>query len=130
MLLSCRILTDVVSVNSFEFDTAAKIAKGDATPVYLQLIDASVNTLDKGFYPSGRRFVPSAGATLQITFDNINDAKKIARFATQPFATDGSIWQVSLLSTDQIDGTVNIKLSLNQGGVITSGFLEAGLLIY
>ena len=130
MLLSCRILTDVSNVNSFEYETAAKIASGDAAAIYLQLIDASANTLDHGFFPSGRRYIPAAGATLQVVFDNIDDAKKITRFASQPFSEDGSIWLVNLLSTDTIDGTVNIRLSLNQGGATTTGLLEAGLLIY
>lgn len=130
MLLSCRILKDVANVNSFEYDLAAKITAGDTVSLYIQLIDASVHTREDGFYPSGRRYMPVVGATLQVTFDNINDAKKVTKFASQPFAQDPSIWKIDVLSTDPIKGTVNIRLSLTESGVVTRGTLQAGLLAY
>lgn len=129
MLLSARILCDVGSVNSFGYATAAKMTAGDATTIYIQLIDASADTEAKGFSPPGRRFMPAADATLQVVLQSIDDAKQVTRYATQPYDNDPSIWAISVLSTDTIRGTVNIKLTLTEDAVVTRGYLAAGLLI-
>jgi hypothetical protein len=121
MLLSCRILDGVSSANDFEYKPQAEWVEGTPTTVYLQLIDVSKDRASKGFSPAGRRYVPAAGATLQVVVESIDDAKTITRTATQPFATDGSIWSFSVLATDTIKGTATIRLRLSQSGVITYG---------
>ena len=68
--------------------------------------------------------MPAVGATLSVIFDNINDAKKVTRAATQPFAQDGSIWSVQVFSTDAIaPGTVSLSLTLTEGPKITKGIV-------
>ena len=124
MLLSARMLSDVGGVNIFEVADKAQFTQGDETTIYFQLIDASLDTPAKGFSPSGRRFMPAAGATLSVVFDNINDAKKITRAATQPFALDASIWAVQVFSTDAIaPGTVSLTLTLTEGPKVTKGIV-------
>ncbi len=122
MQLSARPLIDVSGVNSFTITDQIKFSEGDATTIYFQLIDASLDTVGKGFNPAGRRYMPVSGATLSVDVDNIDDAKKITRSATQPYTLDPSIWAVTILSTDDIGaGTISIKLTLTQSGVVTRG---------
>ena len=127
MLLKARMLQDVSSVNSFRPVDVLSFTEGDAVTLYFQIFDAS---LDKDLRPVGRRFVPSAGATLQVVLHSIDDAKTVTRYATNPFATDTSIWQLSMLSTDTIKGTVGMKLILTQGTAITRGFADSVINIY
>src|SRR4051812_12653488 len=116
MLLSARFLNDVSSVNSFEMATAAEIYAGDAQTVYMQLIDASLDRSDQSFNPAGRRYMPPAGSTLQVTFLNVDDAKTVVRTASQPFAQDPSIWSIPILSTDPLAGTAAMNLVLTEPG--------------
>jgi hypothetical protein len=129
MLLSTRILNNVAGVNSFEYVQAATFTAGDTPSVYFQLIDASVDRATQGFVPAGRRFMPAAGATLEVTLDSVDNARKIVRSASQPFPLDPSIWKVDILSTDNIKGTVSMALKLTEGIKITRGRLTAALLI-
>jgi hypothetical protein len=74
--------------------------------------------------------MPVAGATMTVTFTNTDtgpttsasdalsprinpsQASQLVRAATQPFAQDSSIWKVSILSSDPLLGTVNLKVTL------------------
>lgn len=124
MLLSARFLNDVSGVNNFYYASEVRFSEGDAPTIYLQLSDASVMSSIEGFNPSGRRYVPASGATLSVTIENINNAKKVTRIATQPYAQDPSIWAVTLLTTDMVHGTASITLTLTQGSVVTKGYLR------
>lgn len=127
MRLSARMLENVASVNSFQVANQAEFTVGDTPTVSFQLIDSSVDKSNQGFVPAGRRFVPAVGAILTVQFDALDDTRVVTRVATQPFAQDASIWQVTLLPTDNVRGTVNMKLTLNEGGKLTYGYLSAAL---
>jgi hypothetical protein len=114
MRLQVQVLTDVCSVNSFVYSTEAKWTTGDPVDVYVQLYDADKSLSQYGFYPAGLRYMPPATSTLQVTFQNIDDLKVVTRYATQPYAQDPSIWKISLLATDPISGTVNVKFVLTE----------------
>lgn len=116
MLLSVRFLNDVSSVNSWEAASAIEIYAGDAQSLYFQLIDASLDRSDQSFNPPGRRYMPPAGSTLQVTFLNVDDAKTVVRSASQPYAQDPSIWSVPILSTDPLAGTTAMNLVLTEPG--------------
>lgn len=118
MLLSCRFLRNVQNVNSFEQSNTMELFAGDTQTLYLQLVDSGVDRTEQGFSPPGRRYIPGAGASLQVTFENIDDAKRVVRLATQPFANDPSIWSVPLLATDPFKGTVMFTLKLNDGAKV------------
>ncbi len=123
MLLSCRMLLDVGSVNTFKYVQRVSFTAADPQTVYFQLLDASLDTSADGFSPPGRRYMPAAGASLSVVLDSIDISKRITRTATQPFASDPSIWSVSVLASDTIKGTVNLKLALTEGTVIRRGAL-------
>lgn len=114
MYLSLRFLNDVQGVNSFNYAPGVEFFGGDNQTVFFQLIDASLDKSEQGFFPSGRRYVPAASSTLLVSLGNINDAKKMDRSATQPFAQDPSIWSFPILATDPLKGTVSIKLVLTE----------------
>lgn len=128
MRLSARILENVSGVNAYDYADAAEMTAGDAPTIYFQLIDLSKDRAEKGFVPAGRRYVPAAGATLSVVLDNIDDSRKVTRAATQPFPQDPSIWAITLLTTDKVLGTVNMKLTLTEPGPkVTYGFLSNAL---
>lgn len=129
MLLSARILVDVASANVFRHAEAAQFTEGDGPTVYFQLLDKSLDRADEGFNPTGRRYMPAAGATLQVTIGGIDTAKTVIRSATQPFPLDPSIWAVTLMSTDPLKGTYDLKLALTEGSRVTRGVLSAALRI-
>lgn len=129
MLLGCRMLKDVASVNSFEADVQVSWTESDATEVYFQLIDLNLDTSNL-YRPPGRRFVPAAGATLSVELENIDDAKKVTRLAIQPFAQDGSIWKVQILPTDPCRGTPQLRLTLTEGTKVTRGLVKQGIKIW
>jgi hypothetical protein len=115
VLLSCRMLNAVSDVNHWDLVETLEMSEGSLpSDIYLMLVDESLDRFASGFSPDGRRYCPPAGSTLTVTLDNVDDAKKVTRVATQPFPGDASIWKVSLLTTDsgKVRGTVNVKLSL------------------
>lgn len=128
MLLSCRILENYVNVNNFEFATEAKFTEGDATDVYFQLIDKSRDRANEGVNPPGRRYIPESGATLSVTVDTLDDAKKITRVCSV-VSEDRSIWKLTILATDTVRGTANLRLTLTEGVKVTRGSLETALSI-
>ena len=129
MLLSARFLNDVANVNSFEYAQVGQFTKGEATSVYFQLIDESLDGALRGFAPAGRRYIPATGATLSVVVNSIDDGKKITRAATNPFPDDRSIWKLDFLATDTISGTASLQLTLTEGAVIRKGLVKNGLRI-
>lgn len=134
MLLSARVLNDVASVNSFEYASNVAWMEGDATTLYFQLIDASLDTDMAGFNPSGRRYMPATGATLSVQLQNIDDAKVVNRTATQPFAGDASIWSIQILATDALHGMPQMLLTLVEPDGLstktTRGLVKNGIKIF
>lgn len=119
MLLSVRALKAVADVNTFSYADSFSYNKGDSVSLYFQLIDISLDTAMENFIPPGRRYMPASGATLQAVVENIDDAIQITRFATQPFPLDPSIWKITMLSSDAIEGTCNLRLTLTEGSKVT-----------
>jgi hypothetical protein len=135
MLLACRFLSDVASVNSFDsVAPSLSMNQGDSQPLYFQLADASVDRKDQGFNPPGRRYIPASGATVSVTFTNVDTGADVCvtefggsrinpsaqatmvRAATNPYAQDTSIWKVQILGTDPLKGTVNVAVTLTEPG--------------
>lgn len=129
MLLSARILNNVANINLFSYTDVMRFTEGDIPKIYLQLVDMGQDTALGGFSPPGKRYIPAVAATLQVTISSIDDAKKIIRFATQPYAQDPSIWCVTLFTTDVLRGSADIQLLLTEGTVITYGVVKQALAI-
>lgn len=129
-LLSARWLNDCQNVNSYEMADVAELSEGDTQTLYFQLIDINLDKAIDGHMPAGRRYITAPGATLQCVIENIDDAKKITRYATVPFSNDTSIWKISILSTDQIRGTSNLRLTLTEGVEIKHGVIKSGIRVH
>lgn len=130
MLLSARVLNDVANVNSFEFADQLSWTEGDSVTLTLQLIDASLDVDMKGFYPSGRRYMPPALSSLSVQLQNIDNSKAITRIAVQPFPEDASIWQVTILSSDLIRGTPQMLLTLTEPTRSLRGLVKNSLRVH
>jgi hypothetical protein len=124
LILSARILKDCAGVNSFEYGDSVKFTKGDSVDVFFVLINSDLDTATEGFIPPGRRYVPAVSATLTCTIENIDDAKTLTRVAVQPYVGDASVWKISFLSTDTVEGTANLRLTLIEGAKTTRGVLR------
>lgn len=130
MLLSARWLLNVRSVNDFDYADKVEFSEGDPVTVYFQLIDASRDR-DQGFKSSGRRYVPTAGATLQVTITNLDDAKAYVKSATQLYPTlDGSMWSITIATTDLVKGTPGIQLALTESAVTRRALLKGAVRVY
>jgi hypothetical protein len=127
VLLSARILKNVNGVNAFEHAPVMEFTEGDGPTIYFQLVDSTSDRAEQGFFPPGRRYVPNVGATLQCVLHHIDDARKVTRFASQPFPQDTSIWALTLLPTDTIRGTTDMLLTLTEGSRVTRGALRSSI---
>lgn len=121
-LLSARILTDVANVNNFRYANQARFTAGDPQTIYFQLLDA---TQDSDRNPPGRRYVPLAGALVQVTIGLIDQTKQIIRAASQAFPTsDPSIWALTIFSTDQLRGMYDLRFQLTEGLSVRLGVVH------
>ena len=131
MLLSARFLTDVASINSWEYADVIEFTEGDSITFYFQLIDLNKDKNIDGFVPAGKRYISASGAVLQCTIENLDDEKIITRNATLAFPSDDrSIWKITILTSDKIRGTANLRLKLTEGTTISSGLVKNGLRIH
>lgn len=125
MLLSGRVLDNVSGVNSFSYTDCVKFTEGDVITIYFQLVDLNKDTASEGFIHPGRRYCPASGATLSVSLVSYDDDKTITRSASKAYSTsDTSIWYISLLATDQISGSFDIKLTLTESTVVTRGVIH------
>lgn len=132
MLLSANLLTNVQTVNSFQFTSQITLNQGDTQNIYIQLKDASQNTLMGGWNPSGLRYMPAPNSTVTVGLTNIDDALSIVgRPSTQPYPTsDPSIWYMPLLASDSgLCGTCDLIITLIQNGVQSTARIPAAVLI-
>lgn len=130
MRLTGRPLIDVCNVNDFVPATEVQCSRGDNLEFYFQLVDLEKNLAAHGWNPPGMRYMALPGATVAVTFLNLDSAKQFVRTATQPFTQDASVWKVSILPTDPLSGTVSLKFVLNEPGPsIHSGLMQAVLLV-
>lgn len=127
-MLSARILTNVSGVNAFDYATEHSGFEGTAFDVYFQFVDKARRPEGCGL-DMPLRYMTASGATVSVEFLSINAAKVVTRAASKPFVEDSSIWKVSLLSTDPIKGTINLKVTLTEGAAVKIVYLPAALLL-
>ena len=128
MKLSARPLIDVQNVNDYIPSTQVEYTVGDAHTFYFQLIDLEKNLAAHGWNPPGMRYVPEEGASVAVTFTNIDDSRQFSRFAIQPFPGDPSIWAIPVLSTDPLGGTISVKVVVTESGLTRTFTLQGALL--
>ena len=124
MLLSGRMLENVTSVNGYDLVNEVRFTEGDSGYVHFVIIDLNK---DQSMKPPGRRYIPAASSTLSVVIQNVDSSKTITRSASNPYATDTSIWRVQILATDVLKGTFSLKLALTEVSVITRGVIKNAL---
>lgn len=129
LMLSARILTNVGSVNLFDYAENLSVSQGDTFDLYFQVINLDQDKSIKGFVPGGRRYVSATGATLQASLENLDDAASLTRVCVQPFPGDLSIWKMSILSSDHLRGTTGLSFTLTEGSKISKGRIDAAVLV-
>jgi hypothetical protein len=125
MLLDLRLLKDVGTVNLWTPTTTIEAYEREDVGFTFQLVDRAA--ADDGGLGGGRRYVPAPGATLTVTFQNVDDAKKVTRVATKPFVGDDSIWRANVLAADGLRGTVTISLALLESPATHRAVLDKAL---
>lgn len=116
MRILMRLLDSVLNANNFCPVNQLEYSQGSGDSIYFQLIqDKSAKCEDCDLL----RWLPSSGATMQFTFDNIDQSAKITRTGIMVFASDDrSIWKVDMMQTDKINGAVTATLT-DAGKTIT-----------
>jgi hypothetical protein len=120
MLLSAKLLNNVGGVNTFDISQQTSFTEGDLPVIYLRLVDLQ-SKID--------RYIPATGATLSVTFTNVDTNKTFTKVATQPFTGDKSIWSFSFLSNENVKGTMSLQLTLTEGASVTRGLVTSALLV-
>lgn len=104
-----RMLENVKDYNTFREVASFEHVNGNQQDVYIRLTqkesDAATDSNDL-------RWLPSSGATLTFKFDSLDSALAISRPGTMAFpADDRSVWKVTLLSTDVLNGAISVVLT-------------------
>ncbi len=120
MLLSAKMLNNVGSVNTFDVSQQTSFTEGDLPVIYLRLVDLQ-SKVD--------RYIPATGATLSVTFTNVDTSKTFTKVATQPYTGDRSIWSFTFISSEHVKGTLSLQLTLTEGSTVTRGLVNSALLV-
>lgn len=111
MVLSAKILKNVDSLNAWQHTTHWSVGRdgnlGEPATLYFQIVD-----MDR----DGIRHIPSALATMTVTFPSLDDDLVMTKTASLAFADDRSIWKIELLATDLPSGGI-VRFSLTDGGI-------------
>lgn len=126
MLLTCRLLKGVADVNNFGYAEVLEVTEGDSPTFFIQLADASV---DSDARPSGRRYMPATGATLQVRLYSLDSSATIQKAASQPYQNDPSIWSFQLAQAETIPGTRALVLQLTEGSKVTNGYVSQAVVV-
>ena len=130
MRLSAKILKNVASVNQWYYGNQASVQEGQANEIYLQIVNLDITPgAEKSAalpeYPI--RYISQATVSaLVATFPSIDDASEFSITATQPFASDKSIWKLSLSNT-QLPKSGNFKLKLTEDGADKNILVKNGV---
>lgn len=113
MQLGIQLINSDSTLNNFQVIPEAIIVPGSTATVRFQLIKLDPHN------DNTHRYIPAAGASLQIKIYSVNTANIITKTATQPWSEDKSVWEFSLNTTEtqKVSG-VNLELTLTEGAQV------------
>ena len=115
--LGLTLLSLVDNVNSFQVVSELYLNGGENETLYFQLTDLT----------QGLRYMPTAMATVQVTFRNLDCNKLISRAATMAFPLDDrSIWSIPIFAADSIPPD-SISAVLTDGLLVKNLHLDGSL---
>ena len=111
-MLGFRLVDNYTDLNRFDVVETLQFTPSQDTEIYLQLSRESSCGNDSCPY---LRYLPVAGSTIVVTFENIDSSKVITRPATQIIPNDDrSIWKVQILPGETIAaGSMIVNLTEN-----------------
>lgn len=125
MRLSAKILKNVNSVNSWQYVSQAFMQEGQANEMYIQLVDLDQSTsivCEKSTanpeHPI-RYISPATTVVVSALFDSLETIGQFNITATQPFATDKSIFKLSL-TLAQVPNSGNLTITVVEDSVSRS----------
>lgn len=119
MRLSAVTLINYQNINSFQEASEWTIRAGEANTLYVRLVDLEQNKL---------RYIPGSSPSLQVVFPSVNPANTITKVASQVSSLDGSVWSISLSSTET-PSTGNVQFLLTEGENTRRFVLQQGLMV-
>lgn len=132
MRLNAKIIKNVHSVNSWVFTNQAFVIEGQANSIYLQLVNLDQSTdptteKSSAFPQNPIRYISQAVAiSLEATFPSLVDDDKFTVVATQPFASDKSIFKFDL-TDDQIPSSGTVEFKLTEDGIVKTFKLKGAI---
>jgi hypothetical protein len=117
MFSTAQMLGNVANVNLYDVVSEVKFYSANAVDIYFQLWQSDRSV----------RYIPNATATVAVTFLRANTiaqtpaSQTLTLSASNPFATDTSIWKVSLTAAQvaQIVGG-GLQITLTEPGPVTT----------
>jgi hypothetical protein len=111
LVLSAKILKNVDSLNAWQYADHWSVGRdgnlGEPATLYFQIVDTDRDSI---------RYMPSALATMTVTFPSLDDDLILTKTATLAFADDRSIWKVDLLASELPNGGI-VRFSITDGGI-------------
>ena len=118
-----RLLEDVNSFNSFCEVEKFEHVNGNQEDIYFRLVQKKSTDCEEC---NSLRYLPAAGSTITVEFDNIDQASVVSRAATQAYPNDDrSVWKVTVLAGEKISGAM--KIMLTEGGQTSTLLLDGRL---
>jgi hypothetical protein len=128
MRLGGQVIESFCNINDFEYSSPLQINEGNATRVYLQLVDLNrklCSDIDGTCY---LRYMPPSGSSLKVTIDSIDDSAVIEKNAVQ-VAGDASLFYFDIYANESL-GSGNLHLQLTEPGpVIKTGVINDAIAV-
>lgn len=100
-MLGFKFVENYYDINHFEVVETSTFTPTQDAYIFIQLV-----------HVNGLRYIPATGATVEVTFENIDTSHNVTRLAVGVNPEDRSLWKVSILSTDKIaNGSMVVKLT-------------------
>lgn len=128
MRLGGQVISIFCNINDFEYVSPLQMNEGNATRIYIQLVDLNRKLcadLNGTYY---MRYMPVAGATLKVTIDSIDDDAIIEKNASQ-VTGDASLFYFDIYANEVL-GSGNLHLALTEPGpIVSTGVINNALAI-
>lgn len=99
MRLGLVALKNYANINTFAEVQEYRVQQGNPSTLYLRLVDLDQPEASGTYL----RYVPVVGATMSIVLNHIDSTKVVTKAAAMTaVADDRSIWQIDILSTDNL----------------------------
>lgn len=116
MKLGVRVLNSNSTLNNLMHLNQIEVSPGETATVIMQLVDLTTVSESNRI---GNRYMPATGATLSVTIQSNNSANVLTKVASQPFAQDASVWQITLNATETAQiGAMDLLVTLTEGASI------------